>query len=613
MELNNVFYTGSGFELKNFDGNLFVRSYGSNGNEASYFIINNFTVFIDGGSNPGLNIVKVSRLTGKLIEFRNFRLPAAQSNDTLLAFLNTFDTAQFIMLGNASYTPCVPLSPAVKTKIKQFGSIYVDSVLSVGAFDTWAFIGYPGASPNSTSEQYHNYSSNNTWTPSNANLTPVFLNTAGSLSFNTGPSHRWKNFGWQQILYPNSSVKFDVHGIDRTDDSTLLYSNLSFNSLINLDTLSAYSFPALILSAKINIDTLLGLRSPLFHSLTFRYTPPAEIAPDNYSFVKSDSLVEEGQNVTVSLKTYNAGYVPANTIINQWSASSPSGIKILKIDTAYSPLNPDSMRISSVTFSTNGLRRREKTRDTVYIYFETRIAGNENDYYSFNNFALTNIVVTGDSLSPSIDVTYDGMKILNGDLIQAKPEIVYKFFDNSIIDYTLEDTSVVKIIQDNIPVNYFTGGVKNPLIDFNLVNQQNLKVIVTYHPVLQEGPHIFKYIGADKNGNFADTLINNVYVSYGFNVRNLYNYPNPMKNDTYFTFDFYSDKNPPGCRIKIYTVAGRLIKEIQAAVKVGFNQIYWDGRDNDGESMANGIYLYKIILEDASRTETSIQKLAILR
>ncbi len=86
-----------------------------------------------------------------------------------------------------------------------------------------------------------------------------------------------------------------------------------------------------------------------------------------------------------------------------------------------------------------------------------------------------------------------------------------------------------------------------------------------------------------------------------------------MRNDTYFTFDYYSDKNPPSCRIKIYTVAGRLVQELKAPVKVGFNQIYWNGRDSDGDVMANGIYLYKVILEDASRTETSIQKLAILR
>ena len=613
MEINNLNYTGSGFELKNFTGNLVVRSYGSNGNEASYFIINNYTVFIDGGSNPGLNIVKLSRLTGRLIEFRNFRLPSPLSNDTLLAFLNTFDSTQFIMLGNASYTSAQPLNAAVKTRIRQFGSIYVDSVHSLGAFDTWAFIGYLGASHSNTSEQYHNYSSNNTWTPSFANKTPLFLNTSGSLSFTTGPSHRWKYFSWNRVLYPNSSVKFNVLGIKNKGDSSIIYSGLTLNTGVNLDTISSFIYPSLLLKAKIDIDTLLGLRSPLFKSMTFKYTPPAEILPDNYSIVRSDSIVEEGQNVTISLRNCNVGYVPANKILNKWSAASPSGIRVLKMDTVYTPLYPDSSKISSVTFSSLGLRNKTKTRDTVSIFFETSILGNENDYYSFNNFALTKIVITGDSVSPSIDVTYNGEKILNGDLIPAKPEILYKFYDNSIINYSLSDTSNIRIIQDNVPVKYFVSGMKNPEVDFSPVNNQNLKVIITYKPTLSEGHHTFRYIGGDQNGNFSDTLINDVLVSYGFNIRNLYNYPNPMRNDTYFTFDFYSDKNPPDCRIKIYTVAGRLVKELRAPVRVGFNQIYWDGRDGDGDVMANGIYLYKVILEDAAHTETSIQKLAILR
>ncbi len=612
MEINNLDFNGTGFELKNFTGNLTVRSYGSNGNEASYFIINNYTVFIDGGNNPGLNIVKLSRLTGKLIEFRNFRLPVPQSNDTLLTFLNSFDTTEFIMLGNASYTAAQPLSAAVKTKIREFGSLYVDSVQSIGAFDTWAFIGYLGASPSNTSEQYHNYSSNNTWTPSFASMTPVFLNTSGSLSFSMGPSHRWKNFSWNETLFPNSAIKFDVTGIKGNGDSTRIFTGLT-NMFINLDTISSFIYPSLLLKASISIDTLLGLHSPIFRALNFKYTPPAEIVPDNYSFVKSDSVVQEGQTVTVSLRNYNVGYVPANIIVNKWSATSPGGIRILSIDTSKTPLKPDSSKISTVTFSTLGLKNRTKKVDTVSIFFETSILGNENDYYTFNNFALTNIVVTGDSLPPSIDVTYNGEKVLNGDLIPAKPDIVYKFYDNSIVDYTLADTSNIKILLDNIPVRYFYSGEKNPVIDFQPLNSQNLKVIVTYHPVLTEGNHIFTYIGGDQNGNFADTLINNLNVSYGFNIRNLYNYPNPMKNDTYFTFEFFSDKNPPDCRIKIYTVAGRLVKELRAPVKVGFNQIYWNGRDGDGDVMANGIYLYKVILEDATRTETSIQKLAILR
>ena len=44
-----------------------------------------------------------------------------------------------------------------------------------------------------------------------------------------------------------------------------------------------------------------------------------------------------------------------------------------------------------------------------------------------------------------------------------------------------------------------------------------------------------------------------------------------------------------------------------------FNKIYWDGRDEDGDIIANGVYLYKVILTAGDKTEDVIQKLAIVR
>jgi flagellar hook assembly protein FlgD len=69
-------------------------------------------------------------------------------------------------------------------------------------------------------------------------------------------------------------------------------------------------------------------------------------------------------------------------------------------------------------------------------------------------------------------------------------------------------------------------------------------------------------------------------------------------------------------KIKIYTIAGRLIKEINIPavdLSYDFNKIYWDGRDEDGDIIANGVYLYKVILTAGDKTEDVIQKLAIVR
>ncbi|MDZ7267117.1 MAG: type IX secretion system sortase PorU [candidate division KSB1 bacterium] len=74
------------------------------------------------------------------------------------------------------------------------------------------------------------------------------------------------------------------------------------------------------------------------------------------------------------------------------------------------------------------------------------------------------------------------------------------------------------------------------------------------------------------------------------------NYPNPFRNETQFTFEI----NQPAAqvKIKIYTLAGRLIRTLElppAAVIAGFNRVEWDGRDQDGDEVANGVYLYKVI------------------
>ena len=70
---------------------------------------------------------------------------------------------------------------------------------------------------------------------------------------------------------------------------------------------------------------------------------------------------------------------------------------------------------------------------------------------------------------------------------------------------------------------------------------------------------------------------------------------------------------PHSGKIKIYTVSGRLVKEIITPLNVGYNQIPWDARDNDGDFIANGVYLYKLVVEDDIKTETAIQKLVVLK
>ena len=614
----NVRYTEDGFRLDKFKGNLHMRSFGSNGDQASFFTINNINYYSDDGANTGLNVAKVKKLTGIAESIKNFRMSSVQSSDSVLNFLNTFDSTDYIMIYIASFVPNADsLKPDAKQKFRQFGSIYADSV-RYDWFHTWVFFGYLGADTTETCEQYHNFYSNSIHTPLNCKVNPEFQRTSGTITYTYGPADMWKNFSWEQTLMPNSFVKFDVYGIDRDNVHVILSSDITNNSLVNLDTVNYSTYPKIKLDAKLSIDTAIGLESPILKAINFKYIPPAELVPDNYSFQGSDTAVQEGDSISFKVNYYNAGFIDASVYINKWYVRNQQGIEVvLKNDTIYTPLKVDSMGTSDVEFSTAGLREAKVPSDTINLYFETSLTADKNEIFSFNNTAITQFIVYGDTVQPLMDITYDGAKIQNGDFVQSKPKIVLQFLDDSRM--VINDTSNIKVYSYNFRLNqytyipYYINGVKNPVIDITFPDDRFVQAIVNYTPTLEPGEHRFRYVAKDFSGNFADSITNSVVVDNNLRIHDMANYPNPMRTETNFMFRLSGELTPTTCKVKIFSVAGRLIKEINSPAIVGHNQIYWDGKDNDGDYIANGTYLYKFIIQGNSQVETSIQKLAILR
>ncbi len=88
-----------------------------------------------------------------------------------------------------------------------------------------------------------------------------------------------------------------------------------------------------------------------------------------------------------------------------------------------------------------------------------------------------------------------------------------------------------------------------------------------------------------------------------------------MRDKIYFSYEL---SQPAEVTIKIYTISERLIKILNEYSKecsndysmVLFNTIEWDGRDKDGDRIAHGAYLYKVIAKAASQTKEIIEKLA---
>jgi len=68
------------------------------------------------------------------------------------------------------------------------------------------------------------------------------------------------------------------------------------------------------------------------------------------------------------------------------------------------------------------------------------------------------------------------------------------------------------------------------------------------------------------------------------------NYPNPFNPSTSFALDLpvASDYS-----IRVYNVAGQLVKTFDGHAEAGRVNITWDGRSNQGTSVASGVYFYR--------------------
>jgi flagellar hook assembly protein FlgD len=63
--------------------------------------------------------------------------------------------------------------------------------------------------------------------------------------------------------------------------------------------------------------------------------------------------------------------------------------------------------------------------------------------------------------------------------------------------------------------------------------------------------------------------------------------------------------------IEIYTISGKKVYSYKTNGRAGFNSIPWDGRDNQGDKLANNTYFVKVRAKDGKDKTEKIEKLVI--
>jgi hypothetical protein len=462
--------------------------------------------------------------------------------------------------------------------------------------DSWAIIGYKGAAIGSALESYM---PNGTGPAILRDTLSVRAESGTILAPSIGPTLRWRNLTWQADVPSACSFSISVLGQSKlTGGIDTLISRAADVSSLDLSTIDAKQYP--IISLLGDFSTEKKDFTPTLKTWQVTYDPVPDLATGPQVFSQSADTILVGEQVRLRLEVHNIGQAAADSVEIRFEESDAvTGRRAFAERLLSSPIPVDSSFTVEQAWSSTGrigLRQLFVTIDPKDRLTELNKA---------NNSLMANIYVRADTSSPQVEVTFDGRSLLYGEMVAARPVIIARIYDNSPMAIT--DTAAVQVLLDGQRIAYANNAGQ---LSLKAPDDDKTRALIQFTPALKDGDHTLEILASDASGN-------RIYHRDDFQVVSelrllrVMNYPNPFYGQTDFTFEL---TQPAKVTIKVYTVAGRLIAVLDEDwLSAGFNAVRWDGRDQEGDALANGVYIYKVMVSNGSEHAEEISKLIVMR
>jgi hypothetical protein len=435
----------------------------------------------------------------------------------------------------------------------------------------------------------------------------VFCKSPDSVGYMTspvfGPAKAWKNLIWKGSTGLDSSnadqPTIDVIGVAQNGTETNLFSGIDLSSQnFDISSVNAATYPYIKLKMR-NIDSVYFTPyQTRYWRLTDVPAPEGAIAPNIYFQTKD--TVEIGEPIDFGIAFKNVSEVPFDSLKVKLIITDKNNVPTT-ISVRQKPL----IAGDTVTFRTSIPTKNLPGLNTLFVHFNPDF--DQPEQYLFNNFGFRNFYVKPDSLNPIMDVTFDGVHILNRDIVASKPHILIKLKDEAkwmILTDTSSLTIKVKYPDGSIKRFYFSSIDTLKFTSAGPAPNTDNTATVDFLPYFTtDGDYELIVSGKDLSNNQAGNLEYRV----GFQIinkpmiSNMLNYPNPFTTSTAFVFTITGSEVPQNIKIEIMTITGKIVREITkdelGPLHVGRNitEFKWDGTDQYGDKLANGIYLYRVV------------------
>ncbi len=422
-----------------------------------------------------------------------------------------------------------------------------------------------------------------------------------------GPAREWTSLHWNfNKLESNQgdTVSIEIY----SDQGQLLKSfpNAQGN-ILNLEQyVKAKDYPYIQLKAKIKDKTnYTPAHNDKWHII---YDEAPEAALNyNYSYLMHSDTMGEGDVFKYAMPILNVSRKDMDSLRIHYLLTDEQGKTQLLPYPTQDSLKSGKTLLDTISVSTLGYRGR------YYLKMEVNPHDSlwQKEQFHFNNITSASFYVQPDNQNPILDVTFDGVHILDGDIVSPKPEILITLKDENqyLILNEDKDTANFNIFLisptgKSERVYFTTNGIPSTVLSYTKTQNAKTPFKIIYAPNLAtDGVYKLKVQASDKSGNLAGKKEYSIAfeVIHKSTITQVMNYPNPFSTSTRFVFTLTGSVIPDVFKIQILSVSGKIVREITkdelGAIRIGRNisEYAWDGTDEYGDKIGNGVYLYRVI------------------
>ncbi len=420
------------------------------------------------------------------------------------------------------------------------------------------------------------------------------LGQAGSIrSKKIGPALKWESldFKFSEMTSPQDVFNLTVYGIDFAGNETELISNITSKIDLNID---AKQYPYLIVEAFLSDSTQRTVPKMDFWRINYQHLPEAAVNQGvDFSFIGDDLL--QGDSLRIKYEIVNINNKPMDSLLVKYTIIGNQNIEQTFFK-RLEPLKPNGTIKPRFSFNTKYLQK-----GINQFIIEVNPNNDQPEQFHPNNYLLKQFNVNPDITNPLLDIYFDGIHIMDGDIVSPKPEIKISLKDDNLF-LPITDPNLFEIKLDTGRNNLVSIPMNSPQIKFTPATLEKNDVIVHYYPNLKSGEYKLIVQAKDESGNKSGK--NERSISFRVieeeGVSSLLNYPNPFSTSTQFVFILTGEEIPDIMSISIMTISGKVVKEITkeelGPLHIGTNrtEYKWDGTDEYGSKLGNGVYLYKV-------------------